>query len=64
MIIIAVPNLAAMRKWLLALDSRLVSPEIQQRWLEKEREDDYNKCTVAFAMHEVGVRYYKDGGEA
>lgn len=66
MIFIVVPNLQALRHWLLRLDARLVTSELQLRWLEREKQAELERHEVATAMDELeatwGLRAH--GGEA
>lgn len=66
MIFIVVPNLQALRHWLLRLDARLVTSELQLRWLEREKQAELERHEVDIAMDELeaalGLRAH--GGEA
>ncbi|UJR78777.1 Hypothetical protein I5071_8090 [Sandaracinus amylolyticus] len=67
MIMIVVPNLQALRHWLLRLDARLVTSELQLRWLQREKQDRAEKKAVDAAIGEVfpdGVALRAIGGEA
>ncbi len=66
MIMIVVPNLQALRHWLLRLDARLVTSELQLRWLEREKQAQVEQKAVDFALGEIfpdGLRL-ATGGEA
>lgn len=53
MILIVVPNLQALRHWLLRLDARLVTSELQLRWLEREKQARVERKAVDTALGEV-----------
>lgn len=53
MILIVVPNLQALRHWLLRLDARLVTSELQLRWLEREKQARSERKAVDTALGEV-----------
>lgn len=67
MILIVVPNLKALRHWLLRLDARLVTSELQLRWLEREKQARVERKAVDTALGEllpVGAALPALGGEA
>jgi hypothetical protein len=66
MIFIVVPNLQALRHWLLRLDARLVTSELQLRWLEREKQAEVERLEVDIAMGELrtGGAVRAVGGEA
>lgn len=66
MILIVVPNLQALRHWLLRLDARLVTSELQLRWLEREKQARQEQKAVDSALGEVmpRVAMRAAGGEA
>lgn len=53
MILIVVPNLQALRHWLLRLDARLVTSELQLRWLEREKQARVERKAVDTALGEL-----------
>jgi hypothetical protein len=55
MILIVVPNLQALRHWLLRLDARLVTSELQTRWLEREKQARVERQAVDIAMGELAT---------
>jgi hypothetical protein len=67
MILIVVPNLQSLRHWLLRLDARLVTSELQLRWLEREKQARAEQKAVDHALGELlpdGVALRAHGGEA
>lgn len=67
MIMIVVPNLQSLRHWLLRLDARLVTSELQLRWLEREKQARAEQKAVDSALGEVmpgGAALRAAGGEA
>ena len=68
MIVIGVPNLQALRHWLLRLDARLVTSELQLRWLQREKQARTEQKAVDSAMGEVFATFAGSiravGGEA
>jgi hypothetical protein len=53
MILIVVPNLQSLRHWLLRLDARLVTSELQLRWLEREKQANVERKAVDSAMGSI-----------
>ncbi|MDQ3035075.1 MAG: hypothetical protein M3Y87_21895 [Myxococcota bacterium] len=53
MILIVVPNLESLRHWLLRLDARLVTSELQLRWLEREKQARAERKAVDSALGEI-----------
>ncbi len=53
MVFIVVPNLQALRHWLLRLDARLVTSDLQSRWLEREKQAEVERQEVDVAMGEL-----------
>lgn len=67
MIMIVVPNLQALRHWLLRLDARLVTSELQTRWLQREKQARMEQKAVDAALGEllpIGATLRASGGEA
>ncbi len=67
MILIVVPNLQALRHWLLRLDARLVTSELQTRWLEREKQARTERRAVSRVLSELlptGASWQPASGEA
>lgn len=67
MVLLIVPNLQALRHWLLRLDARLVTEELQLKWLSREKQARQEARAVDVAMATswpVGVAVRAHGGEA
>lgn len=67
MILIVVPNLQALRHWLLRLDARLVTSELQLRWLQREKQARAEQKAVNHALEEIfpeGLALRGAGGDA
>lgn len=67
MILIVVPNLSSLRHWMLRLDARLVTSELQLRWLEREKQARVEQKAIDAAMVDVptsGPTIRATGGEA
>jgi hypothetical protein len=67
MILIVVPNLQAMRHWLLRLDARLVTSDLQLRWLQREKQARAEQKEIDSVLGEIfpdGMPLRASGGEA